>query len=473
MILVAVDDLMLASKIRHAAVGARADLAFPRSPAEIVERVRLDRPTLVIFDLDSSRLEPLSTIAGLKADGALASIPTIAFVSHVQADLLAAARAAGVDRVLARAAFFERLPEILATASGGPQPGVRRSASGVTGQTVDAGRRTPDTGPLSSSPDIALRNVSRAHERIAPCIRRTPLVESAWLSSIAHADVRLKLESLQVTNSFKPRGMFNMALSLVERLTAGTRAPVLVTASAGNAGRALAYAAERLGLHTIVFTPRDAPRTKLDAIRRHGADLRAEADSYEDGERRAKAYAAQNGLPFISPFSHPDLIAGFGTVALEVFEEFPGIDAFVVPVGGGGLISGIGLAAKAVSRDVRIVGVEVEASHPFAVSVREGRITEVMVGPTIADGLAGNIDPDTITFDLVRRYVDELTQVSEDDLAEGIRGLAAQEHLIAEGAGIAGVAAVLAHRVDLKGRRVAVVVSGSNIDIERLRAILG
>jgi threonine dehydratase len=327
--------------------------------------------------------------------------------------------------------------------------------------------------PFPRAPEISLRDIHRARERIAGHVRRTPLVESAWLSSVAGADVRLKLESLQVTNSFKARGAVNLALALVERLPAGTEAPVLVTASAGNAGRAFAYAAERLGLRAIVFTPRNAPRTKLDAIRRHGASLRDEADSYEDAERLAKAYAAENGLPYTSPYSHPDLIAGFGTIALEVFEEFPAVDVFIVPVGGGGLISGIAIAAKAVSRDVKIVGVEAEASHPFAVSLREGRITEVAVGPTIADGLAGNMDPDTITFDLVRRYVDDLAQVSEEDLAEGIRGLVANEHLIAEGAGIAGVAAALAGRVDLKGRRVAIVVSGANIDAERLRTILG
>jgi threonine dehydratase len=445
MILVAVDDLILASKIRQAAAGRGIELDFPRSPAEIVERARLGYPALVIFDLNSSRLEPLSTIAALKADPAVGSVRTLAFVSHVETDLIAEARAAGVDRVLARSAFFDKLPEIM-----------------------DQARE-----PARVSPEITLRDVSRAHGRIAPYVRRTPLVESAWLSSVAGADIRLKLESLQVTHSFKPRGMVNAALALIDGASAGDKVPTLVTASAGNAGRALAYAAERLGLHTTVFTPRDAPRAKLDAIRRHGADLRAEADDYNDAERRAKAYAAEKGLLYISPFSHPDLIAGFGTVALEVFEDFPGIDTYVVPVGGGGLISGIGLAAKALSRAVRIIGVEVEASHPFAVSVREGRLTEVLVGPSIADGLVGNIDPETITFDLVRRYVDELTQVSEDDLKEGIRGLVTQEHLIAEGAGIAGVAAALARRADLKGRRVAIVVSGANIDVERLRAILG
>jgi len=326
---------------------------------------------------------------------------------------------------------------------------------------------------MAAQSEVTPADIERAFQRIAPHIRRTPLIESSWLSDRAGADVRLKLESLQVTNSFKARGTVNLALALLERLAAGTGAPVIVTASAGNAGRAFAYASERFGLRTVVFTPRDAPRAKLDAIRRHGADLRDEAANYEDSERLAKAFAAGNQLPYTSPYSHPDLIAGFGTAALEVFEQFPAVDTFVVPVGGGGLISGVGIAARSRRAGVKIVGVEAEASHAFAASVRAGRITEVEVGPTIADGLAGNIDPDTITFDLVRRYVDELVQVSESDLEEGIRGLVANEHLIAEGAGIAGVAAALAGRTHLKGRRVAVIVSGANIDVERLRALLG
>jgi threonine dehydratase len=446
MILAAVDDLMLASKIRQAAAGAGVDLVFPRSPADLVERTRALRPALLIFDLNSARLEPLATIARLKADASLASIPTLAFVSHVQGDLIAASRAAGVDRVLARSAFFEQLPHILAET---------------------------DVNTHHRADEITLARIHHARQRIAPHVRRTPLVQSAWLSEISGADVRLKLEPLQVTNSFKARGTTNLALALLEHLAAGTAASVLVTASAGNAGRAFAYAAERFGLKATVFTPRHAPRTKLDAIRRHGADLRAEADTYEDAERLAKAYAADNGLTYTSPYSHPDLIAGFGTVAIEVFEEFPGVDMFLVPVGGGGLISGVAIAAKGLLPGVRIVGVEAEASQAFTTAVREGRITEVPVGPTIADGLAGNMDPDTITFDLVRRHVDDLTQVSEERLADGIRGLVANERVIAEGAGIAGVAAVLAGRLDLKGRRVAIVVSGGNIDTERLRAILG
>jgi threonine dehydratase len=319
---------------------------------------------------------------------------------------------------------------------------------------------------------ITLADMYRARGRTSPHVRHTPLAESSWLSDTTGADVRLKLESLQVTNSFKIRGAVNATIAMLERLDKGAPRPVVVTASAGNAGHALAWAAERLGFGAIIFTPRDAPSTKLEAIRRHGADLRAEADTYEQSERMAKSYAASQGLPYLSPYSHPDVVAGIGTIAIEVFEDFPDVDTFVVPVGGGGLASGIALAARALSGNTRIIGVEAQASHAFATSLREGRITEVEVGPTIADGLAGNMDPDTITFGIVRDNVDELVQVSEQEMIEAIRQLVAQEHLVAEGAGIAAVAALLGGGLDLRGRNVAVVVSGSNIDLARLRAIL-
>ncbi len=334
------------------------------------------------------------------------------------------------------------------------------------------------TGPpldaLARVPDITLQDVYAARQRIAPHVRRTPLVPSAWLSSVANADVRLKLESLQATNSFKARGAVNAALRLAESAAHGERAPVLVTASAGNHGRALAYATERIGLRTIVFTPRNAPRSKLDAIRKHGADLRDVADTYEETETLAKAYVAEHPdeTVFISPYSHPDLIAAIGTIAIEVFEDFPEVDTFLVPVGGGGLVSGVGLAAKSIAPRIRIVGVESEASQAFTVSLKNGRITEVPVSDTIADGLAGNMDPDTITFALAQRHVDEMTQVSEATLFAALRGFVAEEHLIAEGAGIAAVGAVLEGRVALQGRRVAVIVSGGNIDTDRLARVL-
>jgi threonine dehydratase len=317
---------------------------------------------------------------------------------------------------------------------------------------------------------IHVLDIIRARGRIAPFVRRTPLAGSAWLSDVAGAPVSLKLESLQVSNSFKSRGAFNAVIGRLER---GELAQArLVTASAGNHGRALAAAAEAFHVPLVVFTPADAPRTKLDAIRRHGAELRAEGRDYDHAEALAKQFAEASGGAFVSPYNDPDVIAGAGTVALDIFEDAPDVDLLVVPIGGGGLISGIGVAARAIAPRCEVVGVEVEASCPFQTSLRAGSLVEIAPGPTFADGLVGNPDPETITFGLIQRVVDRIVTVSEDDLRTAIAGLAGEEHLIAEGAGAAATAALIGRRVDVRGRRVAVLVTGSNIDRERLVEVL-
>ena len=267
----------------------------------------------------------------------------------------------------------------------------------------------------------------------------------------------LKLESLQRSHSFKLRGAFNAVIARLER---SAHAPAqLVTASAGNHGRGLAEAAATFGLPLIVFTPADAPATKLAAIRRHGAELRAVGRDYDDAERMAKAFAKDTGAEFISPYSDLDVIAGAATVALEIFEDAADTDALLVPIGGGGLVSGVATAARAINAACDVIGVEMEASCPFQTSVRAGRLVEIVPGDTLADGLVGNPDPETITFAFIQRLVDRIVTVSEQDLSAAMVGLVEAEHLITEGAG-AATAALVGGRVDLRGRR-AVVVSGA------------
>jgi len=318
--------------------------------------------------------------------------------------------------------------------------------------------------------NLTLSDILSARRRIAPHVVRTPLRRSEWLSRSTGGEVFLKLESLQPTNSFKIRGAFNAALIHCSSGPGSTGAPI-ITASAGNHGRALAYAGERLGFRPIVYAPETAPRAKLDAIRAHGADLRLSRD-YDEAETQAKAHAASGAGIWLSPFSHPDIVSGAATIGLEIAEDLPDVDVVVVPVGGGGLISGIGIAIKAIAPRVEIVGVEVEASHPFTDGLAAGRIVPITVGPSLADGLVGNLDPDTITFDLARRVVDRFVLVGEDDLVAGLCGLVASEHLVAEGAGIAAIAAALAGKVAVEGRRAVVILSGANIDLERLRQVL-
>lgn len=319
------------------------------------------------------------------------------------------------------------------------------------------------------SSTVSIIAVLEARRRIAPHVRRTPLVRSAWLSRATGADVWLKLESQQRTNAFKVRGAFNAALCLAE----GGERPALVTASAGNHGWALAEAAAATGMSCVVFTPSDAPRTKLDAIEAAGARLDASYRNYDAAESAAMEYAASTGGCYVSPYTHPDVIAGGGTVALEMIEDQPRLDVVVVPMGGGGLISGIGVVLSHMAPGCRLVGVEAEASEAFGTARRHGRITTIDPQPTIADGLGGNLEPGAVTFDYVQRHVQEIVSVAETSILGAIGDLAGHDHQIAEGAAAVGPAALASGRIpDIAGKTVGVVLTGANIDRARLKACL-
>ncbi|HEX2443539.1 MAG TPA: pyridoxal-phosphate dependent enzyme [Vicinamibacterales bacterium] len=314
---------------------------------------------------------------------------------------------------------------------------------------------------------VAAADVLAARARLQGRVLRSPLRRSDWLSSIAGTEVFLKLESLQPTGSFKIRGAFNAALRHVER--EGSRG--MVTASAGNHGSGLAYAAQKLGLALTVYAPHDAPQAKLQAILRYGAQL-IQTESYDDAERQARASATPDGGKYISPYADEDVIAGAGTVGLEIFEDVPDSATIVVPIGGGGLTSGIGIVARAVRPAARIIGVEAAASTAFSSALAAGRIVPITPGKTLADGLAGNVDPDTPTFAIVRDTVAGVVTVSEAELAAAMRGLALHEHLIAEGAGAAAVAAIAHGKIAQPAGPVVAIVSGANVDVDRLLQVL-
>jgi threonine dehydratase len=313
---------------------------------------------------------------------------------------------------------------------------------------------------------IQLADIEAAAERIAALTFQTPLRLSDWLST-AGRNVFLKLETVQPTCSFKIRGAVNAAERFSSEGPAGER---LVTASAGNHGRALAYAAGLFDIPLVVFVPKSAPRAKVDAIARSGAELRA-CDDYDEAERQAKAFAREGGGTWVSPYSDPDVIAGAGTIGLELTAQQSDLDAVVIPIGGGGLASGVGIAMKAVSPGTRVIGVEVAASCPFTKSLAAGRRVAIDVGPSLADGLTGNLDPDTITLDIVRDVVDEIVVIDEHDLRHALAGVVTYEHVVIEGAAAAGPAALLSGKVQVDGN-VAVILSGANIDVGVLAAVL-
>jgi threonine dehydratase len=308
-------------------------------------------------------------------------------------------------------------------------------------------------------------DVYEARRRLGTRLPRTPLLPSPWLSSIADGNVFLKIESLNLTNSFKIRGALNAALRLSEGIDSDTT--TIVAASAGNHGRSLALAAEELGIPCVIFTPKTAPEAKQMAIRRHGAVLHSDCEDYDAAEAQAKEFAEAEGAVYISPYNHPDVIAGAGTIGLEIVETMPSFDVIVIPIGGGGLASGVGLAIKAAAPHATVVGVEVEASSPFSLSLEAGRITEITPRPSLADGLIGNLEPGSITFPLVKQVVDLVVTVSEDDLARAMKGLATEERLIVEGSGAAAVAAIIAGKAAAPGQRVVALVTGGNVDLPK------
>lgn len=309
-------------------------------------------------------------------------------------------------------------------------------------------------------------DVEAAARRLRVC--RTPLLKSAWLSDRCQAEVWIKLESVQPGGSFKIRGAYNALMQLRANHPGVNE---VVTASAGNHGVAMSLAARDLGIALRVHVPRTAPEAKRKTLVANGAQLIEQAD-YDAAEQCAREDAASSGTMYISPYNHPDVIAGAGTVALEMLEDTPDLDAIVVPLGGGGLLAGAALVAQDHVRRVRVIGAEAEASPVFTAALANGEITPVEVHPTLADGLAGNLEPGSQTFDLIRDLVDAVALVAESSIETAMRSLLWRERLVAEGAGATGVGALLQGGLGLEGARVGVMVTGRNVDEAVLRRVL-
>ena len=307
----------------------------------------------------------------------------------------------------------------------------------------------------------AIHHVEQAAVRIRPYVCRTPLMRSEWLSSATGADVWLKLEIVQTTGSFKMRGAANAIARLRE-----TRPDLqsVTTASAGNHGLALATAGAAMGVGVRVHLPASAPEAKRSALKRLGAQL-VEAPSYDQAEANAQDEIARAGAVFISAYSHSDVIAGAGTAALEMLEDQPSLDTFIVPLGGGGLLSGTAIVARARVQTALVVGAEAEASPVFTGALAAGRPVTVPVAKTVADGLAGNMESDSQTFGLVRDLVDRVVLVPEPDIVSAMRDISSRERLIAEGAAATAVAAVLGRGLPLSRRRVGILLTGRNVDM--------
>ncbi len=353
--------------------------------------------------------------------------------------------------------------------------GIRKSSIGARSSVAE--RQTHNLlvpGPIPGGPTahggpltVTLDDVRRAREVIAPHVYRTPLLTARQLGERIGAHAYLKAESLQRTGSFKPRG----ATYAVATMPEAERAKGIVTMSAGNAAQAIAYAGKAVGARVAVVMPKTAPKTKVEATRSHGAEIRFAEDM--NGLLPLVRSLEAEGMRFLHPFDDDAMIAGHGTAAVEILEDLSDADVIVVGIGGGGLIAGLAVAATAMRPSLRVVGVEPEGAAAMRRALDAGH--PVPMGPmtTIADALAAPFAGDR-PFEIVRKLVEDVVLVSDDEIVEGVRFLASRARLVAEPGGAAAVGALLAGRVRLRpGERVVAVVSGGNVDMARLSEIVG
>lgn len=312
--------------------------------------------------------------------------------------------------------------------------------------------------------------IEAAATRIAPHVLRTPLLHSDPLSDRHGAEILIKSEHLQVTGSFKARGSANFVHSLpVEHAELG-----VVTASSGNHGIGVSTAAASRGVAATIFLPATASRSKVDQIRRLGAEIKTvDSTDSNDAETAARAYAAERGVPYVSPYNDPLIIAGQGTIGKELLEDGGDIDTVVVAVGGGGLISGIATWVKAHSPSTQIIAASARNDRAMAASIDAGRIITPHFEPTFSDGTAGGLEDDSITFGICRDLVDQWVDIAEADIASAVTNMIDDHHQLVEGSAGVAIAAATAHAASAPGSRIVAVSCGANVSSDALARMIG
>lgn len=315
---------------------------------------------------------------------------------------------------------------------------------------------------------LNIDKINEAHERIKGTIVETPLSFAPLLSNIATCEVYLKKENLQVTGAFKIRGAFNKIASLSE----DKRSCGVVAASAGNHAQGVALSASKFGIKAVIVMPESTPLTKVDGVRHYGAEVILHGSNYDEAYAYALEYGEQNSLTFIHPFEDEEVIAGQGTLGLEILEKAKDLDAVVIPVGGGGLISGMALAIKSVNPNVKVIGVGASGAPALKNSFELKKPVDTKSVRTIADGIAVR-DASSVTLSHMLDNVDEFISVDDEEIASAILFLLEKQKLVVEGAGAVGVAALLHKKLpELQDRKVAVVLSGGNMDVTLLSVII-
>ena len=312
---------------------------------------------------------------------------------------------------------------------------------------------------------LTLDNVYRASYALKNVIRKTDVIYAPKLR--ADAEIYLKTENLQITGSFKVRGSYYK----MSRLSDEEKARGVIACSAGNHAQGVALSAQKNGIKAVICLPDGAPISKVEATKSYGAEVCLVEGVYDDAYRRALELRDEKGYTFIHPFNDEDVIAGQGTIALEIIEQLPGLDAVIVPIGGGGLISGIAYTVKTLNPNVKVYGVQAAGAPSMAHSIHDGKIEELTSVSTIADGIAVK-KPGDLTYEICSKYVDEIVTVTDDEISAAILALMEQQKLVTEGAGAAAVAAAMFGKVDIKGKKAVCVLSGGNIDVTILSRVI-
>ena len=313
--------------------------------------------------------------------------------------------------------------------------------------------------------DIFIEEVKKAREVLSKVARKTTLNHSAYLSK--DNNVYLKSENLQLTGSFKLRGAYYK----ISKLSDDEKKKGVIACSAGNHAQGVALGAKEKGIKATIFMPLTAPLSKVEATKSYGAEVKLIDGVYDDAYRAALSFQKETGATFIHPFNDIDVIAGQGTIALEIFEQLDRVDAVIVPIGGGGLISGIAATIKHLNPDCKVYGVQAQKADSMYRSISENKRIELNSVNTFADGTAVKL-PGEVTFEMCRKYVDAIVTVSEDEIAAALLTLMEKEKIVSEGSGALSVAAVMFNKIPLKDKNIVCVVSGGNIDVNILSRVI-
>ena len=312
------------------------------------------------------------------------------------------------------------------------------------------------------------KSIAEAAERISPFIRKTYFPYSSVFSNLIRADVRFKMENLQVTGSFKARGALNKLLSLTKE----QRQKGVVSASTGNHGAAVAYAAQELNARCSIFVPKDASAAKLQNIKNYGAKIEVYGEDCVDSEMKAREIANQNDQVYVSPYNDSFVVAGQGTIGYEIKDQCDGLDAIIVSVGGGGLIGGTASYLKSVWPSLQVIGCSPENSAVMIHSIKKEEILDLESKPTLSDGTAGGVEKESITFPICKDIINQTILVSETEIQNGMLKFLENERMLLEGAAGTAVAALIKMKDELKGKKVGVVICGGNISLDVLKKVL-